>query len=228
MSTAVALVGAGPGSPDLLTLRAEELLSSADVVVVDAAIRALAEAFAPRAEIVAVPGGAPDGDRLVAAARRAGALVRLYRGDPWLHPAYGAERAALDAAGVPCEAVAGVAVEVGVPALAGVPVHVRHLAVTCTLGPFEDLPPVGHATTTFVASGADPVAMVGAVASTGDPGLAAALIDLGAPERAWRGPLGQAAGPAAALGGPALLVVGAVCRPPVEPASRRTPGATGA
>lgn len=227
MTPAVALVGAGPGDPELLTLRAEELLGAADVVVVDAPVLALAERFAPTAEIVVVTDGQAAAAVLVGAAALGRAVVRLYRGDPWLHPAHEAERVALGAAGVDAESVAGIAVEIAVPALAGVPVQVRHLSVACTLGSHADLPPARDPARTFVASGADPVALARSVAATGDPGLPAAVVDLRAAALPWRGSLGQASTAAALVAGPALLVVGAVCRGPAGRAVAAPPPPAG-
>lgn len=211
MTAAVALVGAGPGDPELLTLRAEALLAQADVVVLDSSIERLGRDFAPQAGLVAVPDGQAQPERvLLAAAHPAGRVVRLYRGDPWLHPAYAVERAALDAAGVPVEAVAGIAVEVAGPALAGVAVHVRSLAVTCTIGPVEALPSAVDPSRTLVATGDDPVHMARVLAAGGDPRLPAAVVPLATPAECWQGLLGAAADAAAVVTPPALLVVGAV------------------
>lgn len=215
----VALVGAGPGAVELLTLRAEALLAVADHVVSDGGLVALARQLTS-AEVTIVAEGPPAVPELLAATARADRLVvRLYRGDPWLHPAHAAERAALEQASVPTEAVPGVAVEVAVPALAGVPVHVRHLAVACTVGPFDVLPPATDPARTMVASGDDPEAMVRAVAAAGDGGLPSALISVADPVAPWRGQLADAAEPAASWPGPALFVVGAVCDSTPQPGS---------
>jgi len=163
-SVGVALVGGGPGDPDLLTLRAEALLSAAGTVVVDAGILHLAVEFAPGATIVGVADRAPAVDVLLAAPRP---VVRLYAGDTWLHPAHGAESAALTEAGVEFEAVAGVATEIAAPGLAGIAVHVRHLAVACTIADFGDGPEPTDPSRTLVrvaddlpaAAAADPAAL---------------------------------------------------------------------
>ena len=136
-SVDVALVGGGPGDPDLLTVRAEALLAEAATVVVDVGILHLALAFAPDATIVPVADRTPAVDVLLGAARP---VVRLYTGDTWLHPAHGAESAALTEAGVDYEAVAGVATEIALPALAGIAVHVRQLAVACTIADLDHAP----------------------------------------------------------------------------------------
>lgn len=220
---AMALVGAGPGDPELLTLRAEELLAGASVVVVDSNLEALARRCAPAAQVVAVADGRAAPEVVLRAVEGAGAgAVRLYRGDPWLHPGYEAERAALDAAGLPTEAVAGVAVEVAVPALAGVALHVRRLAVACTLGSCEALPVAGEPAHTLVASGDDPVTMATAMAATGDPEMPVALVPIDAPGAGWRGRLGEVVRPATAIASPALLVTGAVCATGAVPAAAVT------
>ena len=222
----VALVGAGPGDPDLLTLRAEELLSHAGTVVVDRGLTSLAARFAPAAHLAVVPPGGPAVDELLTAAARPGPpVVRLYRGDPWLHPAYADERAALERFGWPVEAVAGVAAEVAVPALAGLAVHVRHLAVACTVGPFEAMPQNPSPARTLVACGDDAAAMARSVAATGDGSMAAALVPVGDPGTAWRGSLAEAVRPAAKLKGPTLLVLGDVCRVPHPAVADRAPEA---
>ena len=131
----VLLVGAGPGDPDLLTLRAEEALGAAGVVVADAALADLAAACAPGAAVLVAGDDAAGTAALVAERRAAGAgpVVRLYRGDPWLHPAYAAEADALAAAGVPHEAVAGLVPALASAAEAGRPVHHRPVSVAVTL-----------------------------------------------------------------------------------------------
>ena len=77
-----------------------------------------------------------DGDTLAVltgAVRWRERIVRLYRGDPWLHPAYAVESAILASSGVETVTVPGLAVEIAVPTLAGVPVHHRPRAVTVTI-----------------------------------------------------------------------------------------------
>ncbi len=170
----VGLVGGGPGDPDLLTRRAEALLSAAATVVVDAGILHLALEFAPDATVVAVSNRAAAVDVLLGAARP---VVRLYTGDTWLHPAHGTEAAALAQAGIPYEAVAGVATEIALPALAGIAVHVRQLAIACTIADVGDAPAATDAARTLVlvahdlraAASADPAAL--AIDTTGGGGL---------------------------------------------------------
>ena len=127
----VAFVGAGPGDPDLLTLRAVEALRRADVVVVDQdASRAAAAAYAPaEVEIVDASCG-QDGQPLTHAARaklvttaakKGGVVVRLMDGDPALFHGFAEEALACDKNGIPFEVVPGASTVTSVPTYAGVP-----------------------------------------------------------------------------------------------------------
>ena len=112
----VHLVGAGPGAPDLLTLRAARLLEAADIVFHDALVHPDIIALAVRAEKVAV--GKRHGahsaaqhfinKRLINAARKHAVVVRLKGGDPMLFGRAQEEIDALTAAGIPFEVVPGV------------------------------------------------------------------------------------------------------------------------
>ncbi len=112
----VYLVGAGPGAPDLLTLRAARLLATADIVLHDALIHPDTLLLARQARLVDVGkranGAATDQrfiDRaLIAAAARYQIVVRLKGGDPSLFARAAEELDALAAAGVCCEMVPGV------------------------------------------------------------------------------------------------------------------------
>jgi uroporphyrin-III C-methyltransferase len=116
MSCKVYLVGAGPGAPDLLTLRAARLLAEADVVLHDALVHPQTLALAARAEKIAV--GKRCGrqssaqrfinKRLVDAAQRHPVVVRLKGGDPMLFGRAQEEIAALEKAGIEYEVVPGV------------------------------------------------------------------------------------------------------------------------
>ena len=129
--------------------------------------------------------------------------MRLYAGDAWLHPGHAAEAAALAEAGVGFESVAGVAVEVAVPAAAGIAVHVRHLAVACTFADPATAPPPIDPARTLVVVADDVAATARALAAAGSPRLPAAGLVTG--QAPARGPLGDLAAP-----GSGLVVVGAV------------------
>jgi uroporphyrinogen III methyltransferase / synthase len=133
----VFLVGAGPGDPGLLTLRAVELLGSADVVLYDRLIPPGALRHArPGAELVYVgkQGGGPqmpqeEIDRLLVEHGRAGKrVVRLKGGDPLVFGRGGEEALRLREAGVGFEIVPGITAGVAAPAYAGIPVTHRELA----------------------------------------------------------------------------------------------------
>ena len=112
----VYLVGAGPGAPDLLTLRAARLLEQSDIVFYDALVHPDTIALAARAQKVAV--GKRCGKhstvqqfinkRLVDAAKRYPVVVRLKGGDPMMFGRAQEEIAALEEAGVECEVVPGI------------------------------------------------------------------------------------------------------------------------
>jgi uroporphyrin-III C-methyltransferase / precorrin-2 dehydrogenase / sirohydrochlorin ferrochelatase len=132
----VALVGAGPGDPELLTRRAAQRLAEADVVFYDALVDRAALELAPSARRVFVgkragrPAVSQDGINrlLIRAARRGLRVVRLKGGDPFVFGRGGEEALALIAAGVPCEVVPGVSSATSAPALAGIPVTHRGIA----------------------------------------------------------------------------------------------------
>ncbi len=130
----VALVGAGPGDPELLTLKAAERLASANVVLHDAlANPALLPRFAPQARHEDV--GKHKGrhacsqeainDRLITLARQGLRVVRLKGGDPCLFGRGGEEALALARAGIPFEIVPGISSLTAVPAAAGIPITDR-------------------------------------------------------------------------------------------------------
>lgn len=135
----VALVGAGPGDPGLLTLRAAAFLREAQVVVHDALVNpAILDRHAPQAE--RIDAGKHKGhcvltqdainELLVRLAREGRRVVRLKGGDPYLFGRGGEELRALRAAGVPCQVVPGVSSLSAVPAAAGIPVTDREFGTS--------------------------------------------------------------------------------------------------
>ena len=134
----VYLVGAGPGAPDLITLRGAEVLARADIVFYDALVHPEVLARAARAEKIAV--GKRCGKfataqqfinkRLVDAARKHRVVVRLKGGDPMLFGRAQEEIAALEAAAVPYEVVPGVTAALAAAAEAGASLTQRGIART--------------------------------------------------------------------------------------------------
>lgn len=130
----VALVGGGPGDPELITVRGRRLLAQADVVVADrlAPPELLAE-LPPHVEVIdaaKIPYGramAQDAinDVMIERARAGSFVVRLKGGDPFVFARGYEEVLACAEAGIPVTVVPGVTSAIGVPALAGVPVTHR-------------------------------------------------------------------------------------------------------
>jgi uroporphyrin-III C-methyltransferase / precorrin-2 dehydrogenase / sirohydrochlorin ferrochelatase len=136
MSGLVSLVGAGPGDPELLTLRAVRRLNDADLVLYDALVPTDTLAFAARARrfYVGKRAGRASIEQdainrlMIRDARRGHRVVRLKCGDPFVFGRGGEEALALAAAGIACEIVPGLTTAVSAPALAGIPVTHRGLA----------------------------------------------------------------------------------------------------
>jgi uroporphyrin-III C-methyltransferase len=131
------LVGAGPGDPDLLTLRAARVIGEADVLLVDDLVdrRVLALA-APGARLLAVGkrGGCASTDQrfihavMIREARAGRRVVRLKGGDPFVFGRGGEECDALRAEGVEVEVVPGITAGIAAPMAAGIPVTDRRCA----------------------------------------------------------------------------------------------------
>src|SRR5258708_2429292 len=130
----VALVGAGPGNPGLLTVRAVECLARADLVLYDYLVPGqLLDYAPPQARRVCVneladhhPERIPHVHQLMLDAAREGLrVVRLKGGDPLLFGRGGEEGQVLHAAGIPFEIVPGVTAALGAAAYAGIPLTHR-------------------------------------------------------------------------------------------------------
>lgn len=135
------LVGAGPGDPELLTIRGARRLSQADLVLYDALSSEGMRAYAPRARWFYVGkracresiGQEVLNRLMVKEARRGRVVVRLKCGDPFVFGRGGEELLALAEAGIPCEVVPGVSSAVAGPASAGIPVTHRGAASAFTV-----------------------------------------------------------------------------------------------
>jgi uroporphyrin-III C-methyltransferase len=137
----VALVGGGPGDPELLTVRAARLIGAAEVIVHDALVSPDVLALvSPDAELIDVgkrPGqGVAQEEtnallvRLVGEGKR---VVRLKGGDPFVFGRGGEEAITLAQAGIACEVVPGITSAVAAPAAAGIPVTYRGLSAHFTV-----------------------------------------------------------------------------------------------
>jgi len=138
----VYLVGAGPGDPDLITVKALRCLQNADVVLYDRLVNPqLLDEMHPGATRVFVGKGpmyhpleqAMISELLIAYARQDYMVVRLKGGDPFIFGRGGEEAEALVAAGIPFEIVPGVSASIAVPAYAGIPVTHRDYASAVTI-----------------------------------------------------------------------------------------------
>jgi uroporphyrin-III C-methyltransferase len=234
----VYLVGAGPGAPDLLTLRAADVLKRADVVFHDALVHPEVLALAARARKVAV--GKRSGryataqqfinKRLVDAARVHRVVVRLKGGDPTLFGRAQEELAALAAAGVRCEIVPGVTAALAAAAEAGLSLTQRGLArsvvfVTPRVGkgeaPSDWAKSVAGADTAVIYMGAGEAASITAalLAAGAPPGLPVLVVENATLPQARRVALTLAELPrisAYDFEGPTVIMLGAVFAPALE------------
>lgn len=134
LSGTVYLVGAGPGDPELITVKGQRLLQQADVVVYDRLVHSdLVREAPPEADLYFV-GKAPGEHKVMQAeinallatkARRGHEVVRLKGGDPFVFGRGGEEALHLQRSDVPFEVVPGISSATGVPAYAGIPVTHR-------------------------------------------------------------------------------------------------------
>ncbi len=136
----VYLVGAGPGDPELMTLKARRLLEQADVVLFDRLLdpRMMEGIRAERIDVGKNAGrhklSQEEINQLLIEKAEAGAMVvRLKGGDPYLFGRGGEEALALQEKGIPFEVVPGVTSSIAAPALAGIPVTHRGVASSLTI-----------------------------------------------------------------------------------------------
>jgi uroporphyrin-III C-methyltransferase len=227
------LVGAGPGDPELLTLRAVRALEQADLVLYDALIDPRVLGYAPRAQRFCV--GKRAGKASVAqetthalmirAALAGKRVVRLKAGDPFVLGRGGEEVLALGHAGVPVEVVPGLSSAIAGPQAAGIPVTHRAMAqgfLVVSAVPEEAFfrivpasPPAGLTVVVLMGLGAR-AAIAGGLTARGWPSSHPAAVVLGAhtPRQwSWTGALGELAPlalPADRADLPGIVVLGDV------------------
>ncbi len=148
MAGKVFLIGAGPGDPDLITLKAIRALQAADVILLDDLVNRELLQHAPQARVIEVGkrGGCKSTPQhfinrmMVALAEQGQTVARLKGGDPFLFGRGGEELVALRAAGVPTEVIPGITSGLAAPASIGIPVTHRELThgVTLVTGHIND------------------------------------------------------------------------------------------
>lgn len=234
----VALVGAGPGDPGLLTLRALRVLQNADVVLYDRLVSQAVLDLARRdAEFISVgksAGCAPIPQErinalLVEHALQGKRVVRLKGGDPFIFGRGGEELETLAEHGIRYEVVPGVTAAVGCAAYAGIPLTHRDYAQTLTFvtghhkadgGPgdldWATLAKPGHTIVFYMGMQTLPNIVARLLEHGASPSLAAAVIEHGT-QNSQRVVLGELSNlqqrvKEADIGSPALLIVGEVTR----------------
>ena len=227
----VFLIGAGPGDPQLLTLKAAHTLAAADVVLIDELVHRGCLTHVRRgAQVVAV--GKRAGCKstpqafieklLIRYARQEKIVVRLKGGDPFVFGRGGEEVEALLAAGIEVEVVPGITAGIAVPAALGIPVTHRRLArgVTFVTGhASDDTEPdwaslARSGTTLVIYMGLKNLARIRAALLAGgmDPATRSCLIENGTlgHQRQCLATLATLSGDG--FEGPALVVIGEVVR----------------
>lgn len=138
----VTLVGAGPGDPELITMKGLKALRQADIVIYDRLVNTELLKFVPPWSERIYAGKGPHRHRLsqgainkllVQQARMGKKVVRLKGGDPFVFGRGGEECQALAEAGISYEVVPGISSALGVPGYAGIPVTHRHMAQSFTV-----------------------------------------------------------------------------------------------
>ncbi len=229
----VYLVGAGPGAPDLLTLRAARLLAEADIVFYDALVHADTVALAVKAKKVAVGkrAGKVSTDQrfinrhLVEAAARYENVVRLKGGDPMLFGRAQEEIDELQAAGIAYEVVPGITAALAASAQLGISLTRRGLArsvafATPRIGPDEQdsdwADAVLHADTAvlYMAAGQAPQIAAGLIAQGKAASTPVVVVESATlpEERRIHTSLAGLTASTLNLSGPAVLCIGEVFR----------------
>jgi uroporphyrin-III C-methyltransferase/precorrin-2 dehydrogenase/sirohydrochlorin ferrochelatase len=238
----VSLVGAGPGDPDHLTLKAARCLRQADLVLYDALVDPEVLALAARADQVFVgkraghvqTSQAAIHEVMIAAAQAGQRVVRLKGGDPFVFGRGSEEALALQAAGVPYEVVPGVSSAVAAPALSGIPLTHRGVSAGVVVLTGADLPtceaaldalPPDLVTVVLMMSLGTRARLAGRLLARGWDPITPTAVILGAASRqawTWKGPLDELAAmavPPDRADLPGTIVIGRVAGLPLTPAA---------
>jgi uroporphyrin-III C-methyltransferase/precorrin-2 dehydrogenase/sirohydrochlorin ferrochelatase len=232
----VALVGGGPGDPELITVRGRRLLLEADVVVTDRlAPRSLLDTLDPEVEIIDCGKSAHRHNLtqdeinavIVDRAGQGKRVVRLKGGDPFVFGRGGEEVAACVAAGIAVQVVPGITSAIAAPAAAGIPVTHRGLAADFAVVSGHRDPGRAEAGWNWPELAVGPATLVVLMGMEGLGGIAAELIEHGRPadtpaaaihratlpgQRVVRSTLAGLAAEVqrAGVGAPSVVVIGAV------------------
>jgi uroporphyrin-III C-methyltransferase/precorrin-2 dehydrogenase/sirohydrochlorin ferrochelatase len=228
----VSLVGAGPGDPELWTLRAVQRVRDADLVLYDALVNVSALRRLTRAKCFSVGKRARRDSvpqetihrLMIRAAKQGQRVVRLKGGDPFVFGRGGEEALALAMAGVPFEVVPGVTTAVAAPELAGIPVTHRGIASGFLVLAGHTSEAVDHTLQSVRPNTISIVLLMGVGAradlasrlmahgwSAATP--AAIVCSASMPDAwTWTGPLGQVGAATPPEGAAGVLVVGEVVR----------------
>jgi len=235
-SGSVALVGGGPGDPELITVRGRRLLFEADVVVTDRlAPRSLLSELDPGVEIIDCGKSAHRHNLtqdeinavIVDRAQHGKRVVRLKGGDPFVFGRGSEEAAVCVAAGIPVQVVPGITSAIAAPAAAGIPVTHRGLAADFAVVSGHRDPGRAEAGWNWPELAVGPSTLVLLMSMDTLAGIAAELIEHGRPadtpaaaihratlpnQRVVRAPLGELAAAVreAGLSAPSVVVIGAV------------------
>ncbi|MCK4686369.1 MAG: uroporphyrinogen-III C-methyltransferase, partial [Pirellulales bacterium] len=138
----IIFVGAGPGHPDLMTIRARTYLQESHVVVHDALVpQEIIDTISPEAKVIPIPRSFPDGvdqgtevgNMLVDLASQGHSVVRLKGGDPSVFARLAEELQPIQKKCIPFEIVPGVTAALAAAAAAGIPITNRTSASSVTL-----------------------------------------------------------------------------------------------
>lgn len=232
----VYLVGAGPGDPELLTVKALRLIRSANVILYDALVGDGIRELFPSGAVLVDVGKRADKHRypqeeinrmLVDMASSRGTVVRLKGGDPYVFGRGSEEAAELARNGIPYEVVPGITSAIAAPASAGIPVTHRGLASAVTFVTGHEDPGKAESSIDYralAALGGTLVILMGierlaenvkALLDAGKgPETPVAIVENGttAEERVTSGTLGDIVDRARGVKAPAVIIVGDVVR----------------